>query len=102
MPIFEIHIHNKVDLDWLQKEIKIIHKKLDTMALTLAQFKAALAEVSTALENIGEDITRLTAELQREDLTDAEEQEVFDELNALAERAKALAARTPEPGEPTP
>lgn len=67
------------------------------MSLTLAQFKAAMAEISTALTNMGEDITRLTAELQREDLTDAEEQEVFDELNALAERAKALAARTPEP-----
>lgn len=70
------------------------------MALTLAQFKAALTEVSTALDNIGEDITRLTTELQREDLTDAQEQEVFDELNALAERAKAIAARTAEPETP--
>lgn len=72
------------------------------MALTIAQFKAALAEVSTALDNIGEDITLLTTELQREDLTDAEEQEVFNELNAIAERAKALAARTPEPEAPAP
>lgn len=66
------------------------------MALSIGQFKAALAEVKTALLNIGEDITRLTTELQREDLTDAEEQEVFDELNTLAEQAKAMAARTPE------
>lgn len=102
MPIFEIHIHNVVDLDGIQKSLNLIIKKLDTMALTLNQFKAALAEVSTALENIGEDITRLTTELQREDLTDAEEQEVFDELNAIAERAKALAARTPESETPAP
>lgn len=72
------------------------------MALTIAQFKAVLLEMTTAFDNLAEDITRLTTELQREDLTDAEEQEVFNELNALAERAKALAARTPEPGEPTP
>lgn len=101
MPIFEFHIHNHVDLEQVQKDIKQIIKTLSQMP-TINEFKAALAEVTSALDNIGEDITRLTAELQRTDLTDAEEQEVFNELNAVAERAKAIAARTPETETPTP
>lgn len=70
---------------------------------TKAEFQAAFAEVNDALNNIGDDITRLTGQLQDGSLTDAEEADVLAELTALGARAKEIAGRTEEPGteEPT-
>lgn len=69
---------------------------------TKAEFEAALTEVTTSLENIAADITRLTDQLATGGLSDAEEQEVFAQLRAVADRAKAIADATPEPETPAP
>lgn len=75
--------------------------KLSNMP-TKAEFQAAFAEVNDALNNIGDDITRLTEQLSNGDLTDAEEAEVLAELTALGTRAKEIAGRTAEPGNEEP
>lgn len=69
---------------------------------TKAEFEAALTEITTSLENISADITRLTDQLETGGLTEAEEQEVFTQLRAVADRAKTIADTTPESTEPTP
>lgn len=69
---------------------------------TKQEFEAALNEVTSSLENIAADITRLTDQLETGGLTEAEEQSVFDQLRAVADRARQIADTTPEPGEPTP
>lgn len=69
---------------------------------TKAEFEAALTEITTSLENIAADITRLTDQLETGGLTEAEEQEVFTQLRAVADRAKTIADTTPESTEPTP
>lgn len=95
-----IHIHHHPD--------KSVDLKLDSIIKTLtkmptkAEFEAALTEVTGALENIASDIQRLTDQLATGGLTDAEEQEVFNQLRAVADRAKTIADTTPEPGEPQP
>jgi hypothetical protein len=81
--------------------VKAINQKLNTMP-TKAEFEQALAEVGTALDNIAADITRLTDQLSGGGLTDAEEQEIFTQLRAVADRAKAIADTTPEPTDPEP
>lgn len=68
---------------------------------TKEQFQQALADVTAALDNIAADITRLTDQLQTGGLTDAEETEIFDQLRAVADRAKVIADTTPETP-PTP
>jgi hypothetical protein len=101
MAIFEFHIHNHVDLSELEKEIKRINIKLINMP-SKQEFQDALTEVTSSLENIAADITRLTDQLANGGLTDAEEQEVFAALRAVADRAKAIADATPESETPTP
>lgn len=104
MALFEYNIHNHVDLSDIEKEIKRINLKLNNMP-TKEEYRAVMNEITTAIDNIGDDITRLTDQLATGGMSDADEQEVFEELRALGERAKALAARTPEtetPTEPTP
>lgn len=91
-----------------QKEIlslvKIINQKLNNVP-TKAEFQQALADVGAALDNISADITRLTDQLSGGGLSDAEEQEIFTQLRAVADRAKQIADTTadpePEPTEPT-
>lgn len=79
---------------FLSTELNLIKQE---MARTKQEFTDLAAEVRTAFANIGEDITRLTDQLQRTDLTEAEEEEIFAEFRALADEANALAGRTPEP-----
>lgn len=91
-----------MDLDEVMKELRSITKKLTTMA-TKAEFQQALTEVTTALENISADITRLTDQLSQGGLSDADEQEVFSQLRSVADRAKQIADATLEttPTQPT-
>lgn len=63
---------------------------------TKQEFQDALNEVTSSLENIAADITRLTDQLETGGLTDAEEAEVFSQLRAVADRAKQIADATPE------
>jgi flagellar motility protein MotE (MotC chaperone) len=87
----------------LEKKLDSIIKTLSTMP-TKQEFQDALAEVNTALDNIGDDITRLTDQIGNSGgLNEADAQEALNELRALGQRAKDLAARTPEtPEEPQP
>ena len=80
--------------------VKIINSKLNNVP-TKAEFQQALADVGSALDNIAADITRLTDQLSGGGLTDAEEQEIFTQLRAVADRAKQIADTTADP-EPTP
>lgn len=63
---------------------------------TKQEFQDALNEVTSSLENIAADIQRLTDQLQNGGLSEAEEQEVFTQLRAVADRAKSIADATPE------
>jgi len=103
MALIDIHIHGNFDeierkLNKILSSITLIHKEMPTKA----EFQQALADVTAALENIAADITRLTDQLSQGGLTDAEEQEIFTELRAVADRANSIAATTPEPEPPAP
>jgi fructose-1,6-bisphosphatase len=67
---------------------------------TKAEFQQALADVTSALDNIAADITRLTDQLATGNLSDADEQEVFDQLRAVADRARTIADTTVDPEVP--
>lgn len=87
-----------------QKEIlsivKLINQKLNNVP-TKAEFQQALSDVGSALDNIAADITRLTDQLAGGGLSDADEQEIFTQLRAVADRARQIADTTPEtPEEP--
>jgi hypothetical protein len=93
-----VHIHHHADRS-VDHKLDLIIKKLTKMP-TKQEFQDALTEVTTALDNIAADITRLTDQLATGGLTDAEEQEVFTQLRAVADRAKQIADTTPEPETP--
>lgn len=101
MAIFEFHIHQAVDVDRLLKEIKLINLKLDKMA-TKQEIQTALDDVNGALDNIGNDIIRLTEQIQNGGLSTSEEDDVLAQLKAIGERAKQIAGQTPETEEPQP
>lgn len=103
MALFEFHIHvdnaeTERKLDKIYSYLKLIHKEMATKA----EFQQALADVTSALDNIAADITRLTDQLQNGGLSDADETEVFNQLRAVADRAKTIADTTVDPeGPPT-
>lgn len=94
--LFTFNINNHVDVSQLENDLRNI-KKLLTQMPTKQEFQDALAEVTSSLENMSADITRLTDQLATGGLSEAEEQEVFTQLRAVADRAKAIADKTPEP-----
>ncbi len=93
--LFTFNITNHVDLAALEKDIRNI-KKLILAMPTKQEFQDALNEVTSSLDNIAADITRLTDQLQNGGLTDTEEAEVFTQLRAVADRARQIADTTPE------
>ena len=96
----EIHIHlYHHGLENIERKIDFITKTLNKMP-TKEQFDAAFARQSAALQNIADDIRRLTEQSQAGGLTEAEEQAILDQLNAAADQLEVLANQTPEP--PTP
>lgn len=95
-----IYIHQESDSETnklLRQILGLNNQIIQDMAKTKAEFSQALAEIGTSLDNISADIIRLTDQLQNGGLTDAEEEEVFAELRAVADRAKSIADTTPEP-----
>jgi hypothetical protein len=70
----------------------------DLMA-TLAQFQTALSEVDAETTRIGDYIAQLVAQLNRTDLTDAQEAEVLAALAAAGDRLKGIGqtVETPVP-----
>lgn len=98
MPLIEVHNHNHVDLDKVLKSIDQLHKLIKKVA-TKQELQAALDEVSGALENIGNDIIRLTEQIQNGGLNTQEEDDVLAQIKAIGERAKTIAGQTPEGNE---
>lgn len=86
-------------LDQIREIVYENNQKLKNMP-TKAEFEAAFGVVTEALNNIGEDITRLTEQLADGSLSEAEEADVLAQLTALGDRAKEIAGRTPEAQEP--
>lgn len=97
---FDVNLNISSDT---QKEIllivRAINQKINNMP-SKQEFQQALADVTAALDNIAADITRLTNQLSTGGLTDAEEQEVFTQLRAVANRAKTIADTTVDPEVP--
>lgn len=97
---FDVNLNISSDT---QKEIllivRAINQKINNMP-SKQEFQQALADVTAALDNIAADITRLTDQLSTGGLTDAEEQEVFTQLRAVADRAKTIADTTVDPEVP--
>lgn len=91
-----IHVHTSDGREILHE----IHNLKNLIMATKQEFQAALAEMSTGLDNIAADIKRLTDTLQTGNLTEAEENEVFTQLRAVADRINVIAATTPEPETP--
>jgi hypothetical protein len=109
MALINIHIHptvNEDKLDVILKKLNHAHSHLDYIIkqqlqmATKAEFQQALADVTSALDNIAADITRLTDQLATGNLSDADEQEVFDQLRAVADRARTIADTTVDPETP--
>lgn len=97
---FDVNLNISSDT---QKEIllivRAINQKINNMP-SKQEFQQALADVTAALDNIAADITRLTDQLSTGGLTEAEEQEIFTQLRAVADRAKTIADTTVDPEVP--
>lgn len=95
--IKELHLH--VNLSEVSKDakeiLKTVHKIFNNMP-TKSEFDAAFARQSAALQNIADDIRRLTEQQSNGGLTEAEEQSILDQLNAAADQLETLAGQTPE------
>lgn len=84
------------------EELKLLRKifNLTNNMPSKQEFQQALADVTSALDNIAADITRLTDQLAQGGLSDADEQEIFTQLRAVADRAKTIADTTVDPEVP--
>lgn len=82
--------------------LKEIKKLKSIIMATKEQFQQAFTEITASIDNIAADIQRLTEQLETGNLTDAEETEIFNQLRAVADRAKAIADATPENPTPEP
>jgi len=69
---------------------------------TLEQFKAALSAVDAETTRIGDYIATLLAQLNRTDLTEAQEAEVLAGLQAAADRLKTVGTSVEQPVPTTP
>lgn len=99
MALFHFTIHTNENSEAVIRELR--HLKNIIMA-TKAEFQQALSDITSGLDNIAADITRLTDQLQTGNLSDTEEQEIFNQLRATADRVKQLADQTPETETPSP
>lgn len=101
-----IYIHQDGDFETIKLLNKILglnNQIIQDMAKNKAEWQALATEFRQIFLNIANDITRLTDQLQRTDLTEAEEEEIYTEFRALADEAKAIADRTTDPDpEPIP
>lgn len=95
------YVYQNVENDQVLKELKSINHKLNNL-MTKLEFQTALDEVTGSLDNIAADITRLTDQLETGGLSEADEAEVFAQLRAVADRAKAIADTTPDAETPQP
>ena len=95
-----IHIHHHGD-DKLFTEIKSINSKIEKMSEKLDAINEQLSSINESTNNIAADLDRL-AERINGGLTADEADSVVSQLKATSDQLKAIAAKNPEPGEPTP
>lgn len=101
MALFEYHIHNHVDLSDITKDLKLIIAKINIMAKKIDEILPILGEINEATNNIAADLDRL-ADQAEGGLTPEEATSVVTQLRSAADALKAVAARNPEDGTPTP
>jgi chromosome segregation ATPase len=82
-------------------QIKSINSKLEIMGEKLDAIKAELSAINESTNNIAADLDRLADQITG-GLTAAEAESVVSELKSTSEQLKAIAAKNPETGEPTP
>lgn len=82
---------------------KVIYRRLLKMP-TVSQFEQAFQAIDQETTRIGDYIETVLAQLNRTDLSDAEEAEQLAKLHAAAERLKGVGAsvENPVPSDPLP
>jgi methyl-accepting chemotaxis protein len=95
-----IHLHHHHD-DKLFTEIKSINSKIEKMGEKLDAIKAELSVINESTNNIAADLDRLAGQISG-GLTAEEADSVVAELRTTSDQLKAIAAKNPETGEPTP
>lgn len=97
------NLHLTIELKSISQDAKQILEIVQLIKNNMpskTEFQQALADVTAALDNISADITRLTDQLSQGGLSDADEQEIFTQLRAVADRAKSIADATIDPEVP--
>lgn len=95
-----IHIHHHGDEKMLS-EIKSINTKISIMGEKLDAIRAELSAINESTNNIAADLDRLAGQIAG-GLTAEEADSVVAELRTTSDQLKAIAAKNPETGEPTP
>lgn len=95
-----VHHHNYGD-EKVLTAINSINSKIEIMGEKLDAIKAELSAINDATNNIAADLDRLAGQISG-GLSAEEADSVVADLKATSEQLKAIAAKNPETGEPTP
>jgi archaellum component FlaC len=95
-----IHVHQHGDQQ-IVSQLNSINQKLEIMGEKLDAINSVLAEINESTNNIAADLDRLAGQISG-GLTAAEADSVVAELKTTSDQLKAIAAKNPETGEPTP
>jgi hypothetical protein len=96
-----IHIHHHNHGDETISQLNSINQKLEIMGEKLDAIKAELSVINESTNNIAADLDRLAGQIAG-GLTAEEADSVVAELKTTSDQLKAIAAKNPETGEPTP
>jgi len=97
----ETHLHIHIHLgNEIANELVNINKQLSTMAKKIDDINALLSEINDSTNNISADLDRIASQIDG-GLTAEEADGVVAQLRSASDALKAVAARNPEPGEPT-
>lgn len=106
--MFTIHVvhsfENKADDELKRKileQLNLINSKISTMGEKLDAIRAELSAINESTNNIAADLDRLANQISG-GLTAEEADSVVAELKSTSDQLKAIAAKNPETGEPTP
>jgi septation ring formation regulator EzrA len=98
-----VHIHDDASDDNNNKVLKAIAELRREFMASVQQFQDALAAVDAETTRIGELIAQLVSQLNRTDLTEAQEAEILASLTAASNRLKTVGADVTNPvPDPTP
>jgi len=95
-----IHVHQHGDQQ-IVSQLNSINQKLEIMGEKLDAINSVLAEINESTNNIAADLDRLAGQISA-DWRAAEADSVVAELKTTSDQLKAIAAKNPETGEPTP